>query len=813
MSNRAHLRLLLLSATAFTSVQLSAVQAQTAPASTDADSTLEEIVVTGTRRELLLQDAPINITAVTAEKLDQQRINDIKDLAAFTPGVTVLDTGPRSTGRIVLRGLSSNDANIGGSNQESAVATYLGEVPIYVDFKLLDIDRVEVLLGPQGTLYGAGTLAGAIRYLPKRPVFYEVEGYVHARVSLLDQSSDTGYIGDAAFNIPIVPGHVALRTVIGYFFEPGYIDYNYVLQTPGRSNPQPGAPAPRAGNRVGPTTLGTPEQQAANFSKNPDANFERTFTSRNTLLAQVNDNVKAYFTYAYQLTETDGFQANSGQILGTGRYENAARYLEPSRRETHLMSLELNINLFDFADLVTSSAITRQKITGQTDNTDLLIDLDYDYELFPNFSSFAPSTVKYRQFNQEIRLVSRHGGPLSWVVGGFYNEFKFSSRRDEYVPGYTAFAGITFRPDDLEFISFVNTKTTEKAIFGEFTYQITDAWQFTAGGRYFDYKAFAEGGTDLPLTGGGRRRTPFPLIVFDPSRVRSGNTSDDGFVWKLNTSYKFSDDFLAYFTWSKGYRIGGVNRVAPCILPLPPGQNLCALPDELVFGPDKTNNKELGIRFGLLDKRLTGNIAIYHIDWTGIQVASRTINGALGITRNAAEAESKGFELSLNARPIDQLVISATYTYNDANLTGTAPGVIVTQRNGRIDGRDGDRLPGTPKNSGSLGATYTLPMEFGGDFVFNWTATYRGNVVTRIGQRGFGEKLPGFTLHRASVTYAADTWEVSLFANNIFDKYAVASTGQTLEQRGFVNDGVVSRYYGQTVIRPRQVGLEARYRF
>ncbi|MFN7173248.1 MAG: TonB-dependent receptor [Thermaurantiacus tibetensis] len=790
---------------------LDSVEAQVASAAaTAADEGL--IIVTGTRREVSLQDAPINISAVGSETLARQRIDDIRDLMGFVNGVTILDTGPRSTGRIVLRGLSADGTGIFGNNVDNGVAIYLGEIPLYQDFKFIDMDRVEVLLGPQGTLYGVGTLAGAIRYMPRRPDPVNVSGEAYARGTAQAESDDLGYQGWVAVNTPIIQDHVALRLVAGYFFEPGFIDYPVVLKVPGVSLPQPA-----------PLSLGTPEQRAANFNSFKDVNFERTFSARATALFQSSERFQLYVTYAYQRTTTDGFQANSAGVLGTGRFERAARYLEPQERETHLIGFEINAELGDIAKLVSSTGLTRQRLVGLNDNTDLLLDLDYDYELFPGFSSYADPRTRYRQINQEVRLVSAHGGPISWTAGFFFNRFIWNNRRDEYVPGYTRWLGVTFRPDDLEYISFVNTRTRELALFGEATWQVTPKWQVTGGIRWFEYNAFATGGTDLPLLPGGRRRTPYPLIQFDPSRIRSGSTDDNGVVWKANTSYRFSDDLLAYFTYSTGYRIGGVNRVPPCVLPIDTSvQNICALPDELVFGPDETKNKELGIRYQLFDRRLTGSLALYHINWDGVQISSRTQFGALGIIRNGAEAVSKGLEFQASAAPTDRLRIDASYSLTDARLTADAPGIIVinpADLNGdgiletRVDGKTGDRLPGSAKHIAAVGATYTTPLPNGDDLTFNWTATYRGNILTRVGARGFGEKIPDFWVHRGALTYAVtDSLSFGLWADNILNKYAVTSVGQTTQQIG-VNDGVVLRYYSKSVLRPRSYGLEARFQF
>jgi len=776
-----------------------------AAADDDATGNANEIVVTATRRSTTLQDVPINISAVGQEQLSRNRIDDVQDLAAFTPGMTVTDTGPSSTGNIILRGISSSDAN-GGSNYNNAVGVYLGEVPLYLDFKLIDIARVEVLQGPQGTLYGLGTLSGAVRYIPNRPDPSKFSVEAHGRVFDMAHAKDPGFSMDGAINIPILADHVAFRTTTGYYNSPGFIDYSAVLRQPGVSDPQPGRSPTAAG-----ASLGTDAQRAANLYRYKDANDERTFTTRNQLLLEINPDIKAYLTYAHQDTKSNGSQSNGFGVLGTGRYENPGRYLEPTSRNANLYSAEFNIGLFDIAQLVATSAWTTQKVNSVSDNTDLLLDLDYGYEAFPQFSSYNTSATNRRQFNQEVRLVSTHGGPINWVLGGFYNNMRYGSQYREYVPGYANFINVN-RPDDLEYMSFVNTRTKEMAAYGEATLHITDAWQVTGGLRYYKYKAFAAGATDTPLTGGGMRRTPYPLVQFDPARIRSGDTKDDGFVWKANTSYKFSDDLLVYGTYSTGYRTGNVNRVAPCLLPLPPGQNVCALPNELSYGPDKTKNIEVGVRASLFDKRLQFTVDAFHVGWSGIQVGSQTANGAVGITVNGGKAVSKGFEFSGQLKITPELSLQGTYSYTDAHLTQDVPGLVVNNQ-GSYDTFSGDRLPGSTKNQGSAQLTYTYPLPAGGDIEASWAATYTGNIYSRLGLRGFGEVIPDYLTHRASVTYHGEHFDLGLFADNIFNKYAITAIGNDISTYNRVRTDVVERYYGRSVLTPRRIGVDMRFHY
>ncbi|MET0588120.1 MAG: TonB-dependent receptor [Novosphingobium sp.] len=801
---RKSFRKTLLCATALLGAGTTQAFAQSAADDSSAEADANEITVTATRRQTTLQDAPINISAVGAEELSRQRIDDIKDLAAFTPGLTVTDTGADSTGNIIMRGLSTADAS--GSNFNNSVGIYLGEVPLYLDFKLLDIARVEVLQGPQGTLYGLGTLSGAVRYMPNRPETDRYSIDVHARAFGQAHSSDPGVNVDATVNIPIMRDHIAFRSTVGYFLNPGFMDYNYLLRQPGVSDPQPvRGPTAEEGS------FGTPEQQSENFYRKKDLNYDHTFTTRNQLLLEANPDLKMYLTYAHQNTKSGGRQANGAGVLGTGKYEAPWRYQEPTDRKSDLYAAEFNVGL-GFAQIVATTAWTNQHNVSQNDNTDLLLDLDYGYEAFPQFSSFNNSDIHYKQFNGEVRLVSTHGGPFSWVVGGFYNNLRYSSQYREYTPGLPDFFGV-YRPDNLEYMSFVNTRTKEMAGYGEGTFQITDGWQVTGGIRYFKYDAFAEGGTDTPLTGGGIRRTPYPLVVFAPSRIKSGQTKDDGIVWKANTSYKFSPDLMAYFTYSTGYRTGNVNRVAPCVLPIDPTvQNVCAMPNELVYKPDKTENMELGVRGALFDKRLQFTVSAFHIDWTDVQIQTQTVYGAVGVTVNGNDAVSKGFEVSGLLKITPELSLQGMYTYTDAHLTGDAPSVVVSQ-GVAYDAFAGDRLPGSPKHAASAQLTYTYPLEDGAEIEANWATAYVGNVYSRIGLRGNGEVIPDYVTHRAAITYRSERFDVGIFADNIFDKYAVTAISNDISSFNQVRTDVVERYYARSVLTPRRVGVDFRMRY
>lgn len=813
MSYRVKIRTALLSATVFTSIAVAApAMAEDADsAAADAADGGNSIVVTATRRDTTIMKTPINIAAVGAEEIARQHIDDVRSLGAFTPGVTIVDNGPRGAGTIVMRGLSADDTSAsGGDNSNSAIGMYLGEVPMYYDFKLIDINHVETLLGPQGTLYGLGTLAGAMRNMPNRPDPTQFSGEAHGQVFDMAHSKDTGYSGYGVVNIPIVKDHIAFRSATGYYFTPGYMDYPYVLKDPGVSDPQPGDAS---------NPMGTAADQAANFNSYNDVNFDRTFTTRNQL-GFFTDDFSAYFTYAHQRTHTDGKSANGGGAVGEGKYQAPWRYMEPATRIGDLLSLEVQGNVHDVMNVVFVSAYTQRKTRYSADNTDLLIDLDYGYQLFPEFSSYNKQHQKEYEYTNELRLVSTFESPFSFVAGAFWNRQHYKSNYDEYVPGFPEWANepenwdTSFITDHSnpeyahEYSSYVDSSNDEKGLYGEATWHFTDDLQITGGLRYYKYAADIKGGSYLPLWE-------------DTYSSRSGTTSNNGLVYKINASWNITPNFMVYGTWSTGYRIGGVNRVAPCSAEIiaideaggtPTGQTLCALPRELSYGPDKTKNAEIGMRGELFDKKLTFSLAAFHIDWDGIQLASQTKYGAMGIIVNGGKAVSQGVDFSFDVRPLPGLSIHGNYSYLDAHLTEDVDNLLSIEDGETVSAYSGDRLPGSAKNKGAIGATYDLPV--GDNSVqFGWTAVYTGNILTRVGARGGGEALPAYWMHQANITYKTARFDVGLYATNIFNTYAVTGVSNDLTRYGLVKDGIVSRYYARSVAQPRVVGLQGTVHF
>ena len=752
-----------------------------------ADGTvLEEIIVTATRREANVQDVPFNMVALGPESLEKLRINNLAEFTRAVPGLYVPDQGPRSSNLVTVRGLnvsSLSDSIANGNGTGGTVATYLGDIPLFVDLQMIDVERVEALLGPQGTLYGAGTLAGAIRYLPNRPDPAGFEASAGGRLYSINESDGMGTDVWGVVNVPLVEDRLALRVAAGYVNDPGFIDYNYIVREPGVSNPDP--------------DFDDAGDVAANLRKQQDVDTEETFTGRLGLFWQVTDAVAANLTYYYQDQQVGGRTVNHDQAFGTGRYVAASRFLEPNDKTNHLLALELAWDL-GFAELTSATGASKFESFGQRDQTDFLMDLDYGYEDFPQFAAYATDDLEEETFNQELRLVSQGTGKWNWIVGAFYNRYEGDGVASEYTPGIPEWYGLPDGFPDLEYLAVSSRTFEEMALFGELGYQLTERWQVTVGARWFDYD------DQLAL------ETSFPF--FDTVLNDSNQTGDNDAIFKFNTSFEFTPDVMGYLTISEGYRQGGLNSGPPCQDPIPDEQSFCLKEDEVLIKPDTTTNYEVGLRSLWLDGRLIVNAAVYQIDWNDIQVSGTSDVGEVPITVNGGTAETRGIELSTRWAITDSLQLMASVAFNDAQLTSDAPGLVDGE-----DAFDGDRLSGSPEQQGTLLLDYTRPLDNGWTLNANYSLTAVSDVYTKVGLRNNGEALPGYAIHGASIGMGVGPWVASLYVDNLFDKYAITSVRRDpsyirqIERADLTP--IDSRTYFQSMLRPRTMGLEVTYRF
>ncbi len=792
---------------------LPAAQAQ------NAGPMLEEVVVTASRRAESIQDIPINISAVSGDMITNQRLFGISEIANYVPGLTVIDRGPRDeVPDLLVRGL--NTTQLGPGYLSDTVATYFGDIPVTFDVKPVDMERVEVLIGPQGTLYGKGTMGGAVRYIPNPADTSEFSGQARGNFSYNEESDGFLYDAGVTLNIPIISDMLAVRASLDQLDDPGFLDYNYVVREAGVSNPQP--------------DFGNPADVAANLRKVEDANGEKTLAGRVNLRFTPTDWLDANLWYVYQDTEAEGRQLAHRLAFGTGKYESGLRYEEPNNFRNELISLDVKANVMDIAEASLIYGETDYNERGQRDQTDLLIGFDYGYEFFPTFSAYTREDATEETETLEIRLVSLHEGPFSWVLGYFDNEFEQQAESREYTPGFDQFAvdeygGVQLRPDSLEYIELSDVNDEEKAIYGELAYRFWDERvKVTVGYRDYDYEVDTIGGFGLPLADTVFGGAPPDSIFIDLGENNGGSSGD---LWKFNLAFDVDADNMVYFTYSEGYRNGGVNAVPECT-PEQIGsgeQQLCALPDEISIDPDTIDNYEIGYKGTLLDGRLSIISAIYYIDWQDLQVATVTEQGSLPIIGNGSAAESKGLEFQGTYLLGNNWEVSATYAYTQAELTEYAPGLV-----GPLDAESGARLPGSPEHQGTLNVTYTDTVFDGMDLRVNYGLVYSGDIYNIVGgdedplidpETGEGgdyggESIPSYDVHHLSASLARDGWMVQAFIDNLWDEYYITGTRTTRRYLadekngpGLSYNGFIDRGYGQYVGTPRTYGIRLTYDF
>lgn len=756
---------------------------------------VKEVIVTGTRRKENVENVPYNINVVDSQTIEQLQLTKISDALHYTPGVSLQDEGTYGPGNVVMRGLNTGALGpaeeVGPNGDAGAVTTYMGEVPIFYDFRLLDINRVEVLQGPQGTLYGAGSLGGVIRYVPNEPDLSKFQADVHLRVTALEEATPPeGYNGDVMFNVPLIDGVLGFRAVVGLFHDPGFINTPLLVRVPGVSLPQP--------------NFNDPSAVAANLFTERGVNFDHTVTARAELLYKPADSFEAEMTYMHQSSTTGGLpveqQSPLMQTLGIGPFDDASRVPQTSDRSIDLASLVLTGH-FGFADLVSASTYSLRKVHQISDATDNFITTPYTH--FPAFVAINDSQDTQNTYTEELRLVSSGESRFNWIVGGFYEFWRNGpSPFYTYMPGYPAYIGVD-RPDQVQSYEFGFENFSDRAIFGELGYHFTPAWQVTVGGRYFTDHIDESSFSSSPLTDGSPPNgfNLIPYYISAPSHTAS--------IWKLNTSYRFTPNLMLYATLNQGYRSPQLNQ-PPAICGGGITANCLPIGDVLIK-PDRTHNYELGVHSTWFDRHLVVNGDVYYIAWNDLRVPL-TYSPGLDYIGNAGGALSKGFELQVQGQLSSRLQLLGSYSYNAASLTTVLP-------NGDCnfftctDGEPGDRLPGTPKQMAALNLRYTHDLPDGYALAGSWAITAQSNIFSQVGDRIGIQPTPGYALQNASLDLIKENWTVTFFVQNLFNKYAATGQDSDPSYKDLVVNGIIARIYDYSITTPRQFGLEARVKF
>jgi len=797
----------------------------------DVSSTaLQEITVTATRRQETLEAVPYSLSVVSPEQLAAGGVTDLMSLSTQIPGLSMYDYGARFAGAVVpiIRGINATGSPARGfrSFEQAPVGTYIGNSPIDGYFQLDDLSRVEVLRGPQGTLYGAGALGGALRLIPNAPELNKFDGLLEAGGSRVAHSDGTGYSLKGMVNIPL--GDVlAFRASARYDYDPGWI---HVFGIVDRTND----------SVYGVPLLANPNDvinSSPIYNTRDDWNWQKTFTGRASLLWQPSGAFSAQVALLYSYVNGDaGPQVNPDYAGGVspfdpnatypagGHYQELALVDEPFDRTTNLSSLDLS---YDAGFATVSSTSSYYTTEGS-----LVQDSTFDYGGFaggfyvPYYAGIPTNprwvypflfTDSADTFTQEVRLVSKAGptNVIDYVVGAFYenqtrhgNWYVTSPGSPERSvkqgctgPVFYSLTGqlssfpnclVVTGPNDLTFQQLDTQSFTDKSVFGELTWHFMPHGQVTAGIRHF-HQDF----TDKQLYQDFTFNVVVPPIPY--------NSPADKTVGKFNPSYEYADNQYVYALWSQGFRRGGANSIP---------QSGIFKESSLLrnYQPDSTNNYEAGLK-GRLDNGLSYAFAGFLIHWDKPQISSSLPSGNLAVY-NANTAESKGFEFE-SAGPlfVPHLTYSVGFAYADAYLTSAfsypannGTGTIVP---GLLSGASGEQLPGSPKTSVSAALIYDINLSPGYVLTLSPNGVYRSATALQVApsvgtttiQHSSSYQIVNFS---ASLTHSA--WRATMYVTNAFDRQEIlAPPSQPNQLNNLTNDYLVNQ--------PRVIGVRVAYSF
>ena len=737
------------------------------------DSAPEDIIVTAQRREQTLIEVPQSISVIGGETLDRQAARSFLDYAQLVPGLTLTQENPGET-RLILRGINTGSVS-------SSVATYVDDTAFGAsgslsnaailagDFDTFDVARVEVLRGPQGTLYGANALGGVLKFVTALPSTTRFEARAQAGIEDT-RYGEIGYTGNAMVNVPL-GDTLAFRASGFYKKNGGYIDA-----------------AGRGGSNV---------------------NASDSYGGRASLLFRPTEDLSVRLFALLQNIRTDSpssFAVNPRTLLPvdpvTGARVNEAnrrryeRIAEFNRLDYRLYAGTIDYD-FGFANLtsVTSYSEQTRDELGDVSTTEAfrgLANVIYAPTAPNTVGAAFENDVQVEKFTQEVRLQSPDSDSFEWLIGGYYTDEKtgliqeilpFTLATQAFIPTPGTFGPFTF---DRFVTSQIRSKYEEVAAFASATIKFSDRFDLTAGGRYSH----------------NEQEATTAIIQIGMGAPQSGESSEGVFTWSISPRFEFNDRASLYARVAKGYRPGGPNFI-------PPGAG-ADFPTQ--FNSDTVVSYEVGFRAQTPNRTLALDGSIYYIDWDDILILSSAIvNGTpVGVNSNGRRARSQGAELTATMRPTRGLSIIANAAFVDAELRdATIPpggGLNLT------GGLAGDQLPYTPKISANLSADYEWSVgpdleafvggnvRLVGDQTAGFSAAYRAAFGERI-------EIDGYTTVdlRAGVNFGR--FSVQAYARNLFDEYGVVSAGGFPSVVQPALGGTSIQYMTASTIRPRTIGL------
>jgi outer membrane receptor protein involved in Fe transport len=720
----------------------------------------QEVTVTGLKRETLLQRTPTAITAVPGTTLDSSGTEDVSELGRLAPSLTVVDSG-LSNVRLAIRGIqAAGEPTVGVYYDETPVTGSVGAsndaAGSTPGLKLFDVDRVEVLRGPQGTLFGASSMGGAIRVIHRMPIF-DYEGAVEA-IGTSTPGGNVGYRVQGMANAPLIDGLLAARAVVYDEQRGGYIDNTFLHQQDINDEHSTGG---RLLLRAVPWTHLTVDLAVHVQRTTGQVPLWTKGGGDYESLAQTQMPSDELFSI-YNLTS----RWDMGAIETTGVVSYSTRRLEQvSADSSYFFAADLN-----------NPKICAKLQGGQPCTPDALNAFN------AHVRDQIPSAIYPRQTTDttsaELRVGSKARAPFAWTAGVFYSarqsKADISGRRAD------AASGELFSPPSIQYTRLVDDRLSQLAAFGDVSLSLFDKLTLSAGTRAFTYHREVEGQITVPFDLIGAAPTPDTTTSFD----------EHGLVSRFAAGYEMVPDYFIYAQAAQGFRPGGVNQVTGLPAALAPYQ------------ADSLWDYEVGLKTSWLRRRLTMNVDGYRMDWDNMQVTGSRPDGLFRFISNAGTARVTGLELEVAFRPITGLQVDARTALTHAVLTEDQVNANVV-----APGRRGDRIPYVPETSGGIGAQYARSLSTGIIGFARVDANWVGSSFSELRPNNpLNRHLDPYGLVSARLGVQSPTtlWDAFLFVSN--------ATGAVAIQYATVTP--VSA--GQTLVTsapPRTFGAELRKRF